>query len=717
MKWKSLRGARPRREFLAVTVVIALVGNPSLYGGTVTWTSVTDGPWSAPGNWASGTIPDSTSDVVIDPGTVSLDIAGPNSINSLNIGSGSTLTINTGSSLNVGPSLAPAVLLNAGTINVSTGSELTLDVSSSAADNSAGTISVADGGTLGLIGPGTYFGGTTNLGSGTSGATLRITGDVTLSSGALYLSDSSANLITGVTPGGSLTNDYSAAIYGAGKLDNLASFTNNGLLSANQTNNALVVSTLTNWDAPSSTLTGGSYSASNVLQLSDIGAGTINTLSLASVAVDGVGLITGNGTTNALSALTNISNSAVAFTSTPDVIITPVAVGPAVLGTLSVSADDSPNGGFASLALSAANLTIAGNLSNSATGVLNNASSIALLQGSTLTVQGDLTQLASSSGFVTTSVAGSTLHVTGNTTQTGSGMLFTSTGGPGATGIFDGQFKNLDLGAKFGSGLTIEGGSSVTTKAFQNDQYSEVGLYDNSHLTTNAFNNNGTVTLCGCSVNELTVANGDFTNGGGTVYLDAGNTLTVINGNYSQMGDGFTDLAGTLKAADVVLNGGVLVGLGTIDGNLENNAIDNPGDPGTQTITGNYTQGLSGLLILDFAGTDPSLEFDNLLIGGNVSLSGELQVDLLNGYTPTAGDSFKILSWAGTLAGDFTSWNLPTFNGLMFTEIVESNDILLRVSASTATPEPSTFLLMALFPAMLLGTAVRRRVVGQSARG
>ncbi|MEA2475793.1 MAG: hypothetical protein QOE06_3708, partial [Thermoleophilaceae bacterium] len=389
-------------------------------------------------------------------------------------------------------------------------------------------------------------------------------------------------------------------------------------------------------------------------------------------------------------------------------------------GTLSITADDNPNGGFASLALLSSGLTVAGNLSNSTVGVLNNVALIDLEAGSILTVTGDFSQTSHRS--VTANVHNSTLHVTGDTTNTGSDIIIGSPNptGPAAAAQIDGKNNNKDFAPTVGSSLFVELGSTATTKAFQNDFYSLVDLSGGSQLTTDAFNNNGTVTLCGCSVNQLTVANGDFTNEDGIVNLDAGNTLTVTNGDYIQSsgtGHSFTDVEGTLKAANVVLNGGVLVGLGTIDGNLVNNAVDNPGDPGTQTITGNYTQGLSGLLILDFAGLNPATQYDNLSIGGNVSLAGGLQVDLFNGFVPTLGQTFEILSWTGTLAGDFTSWNLPTFDGLTFTEIVESNRILLQVAASTATPEPSTFVLsfLTLLPAMLLGAAVRRRALAQNA--
>jgi hypothetical protein len=115
-----------------------------------------------------------------------------------------------------------------------------------------------------------------------------------------------------------------------------------------------------------------------------------------------------------------------------------------------------------------------------------------------------------------------------------------------------------------------------------------------------------------------------------------------------------------------------------------------------------------GLLQLDLGG----LDFGNLVVGGNVTLDGLLDVRLREGYTPTANDSFRILAWGGTLSGMFADWTMPTVDGLTFSLLVGSSDIFLQVTdASTATPEPSTVLLTfaGLFPALLLVAAMRRR--------
>ncbi len=74
-----------------------------------------------------------------------------------------------------------------------------------------------------------------------------------------------------------------------------------------------VNSSLTNWDGVN-TLTGGRYIVddSSTLQLSSIGTvnpGTTVNLDQVHLAVFGSGLLTGDGTTNVLTGLTNITDS------------------------------------------------------------------------------------------------------------------------------------------------------------------------------------------------------------------------------------------------------------------------------------------------------------------------------------------------------------------------------------------------------------------------
>ena len=80
--------------------------------------------------------------------------------------------------------------------------------------------------------------------------------------------------------------------------------------------------------------------------------------------------------------------------------------------------------------------------------------------------------------------------------------------------------------------------------------------------------------------------------------MENGGALTVHNGHdYTQTGGVTTvNTGGTLTAANVVIQGGRLSGFGTVAGNLVNDSVVSPGDPGTLNVTGNYTQHLLGML-------------------------------------------------------------------------------------------------------------------------
>src|SRR5262249_27878540 len=81
----------------------------------------------------------------------------------------------------------------------------------------------------------------------------------------------------------------------------------------------------------------------------------------------------------------------------------------------------------------------------------------------------------------------------------------------------------------------------------------------------------------------------------------------------------------------------------------------------------NYTQGSGGALNIEVQGTNPATpDFDQLIVNGAVSLDGTLSVSLLNGFTPSVADSFKIIDNDGVdaVSGNFAG--LPegaTFTG------------------------------------------------------
>ena len=67
-------------------------------------------------------------------------------------------------------------------------------------------------------------------------------------------------------------------------------------------------------------------------------------------------------------------------------------------------------------------------------------------------------------------------------------------------------------------------------------------------------------------------------------------------------------------------------------------------------------------LSVELGGTIGGSQYDQVLSSGAFSLNGALNVSLINGFTPSAGQSFNILDW-GSLAGTFSSLNLPTLSG------------------------------------------------------
>jgi hypothetical protein len=73
-------------------------------------------------------------------------------------------------------------------------------------------------------------------------------------------------------------------------------------------------------------------------------------------------------------------------------------------------------------------------------------------------------------------------------------------------------------------------------------------------------------------------------------------------------------------------------------------------------VGGNYTQGPGATLTVQVGGAPASGRFSQLIVTGTAHLAGTLTVQL-NGYTPSSGDSFRILTDAA-VNGDFDTRNL-----------------------------------------------------------
>jgi hypothetical protein len=219
----------------------------------------------------------------------------------------------------------------------------------------------------------------------------------------------------------------------------------------------------------------------------------------------------------------------------------------------------------------------------------------------------------------------------------------------------------------------------------------------------------------------VTDADGTNFENAGEVLVGPGSSFTTAN-DYTQGGGG-TQVDGTLTASggQVNINGGRLLGTGTIFGNVNINAGGtlNPGDnnPGTINITGNYTQ--AGTLDEVIGGLPVSGFFGVTAITGGGALGGTLDISLLNGFQPGANSnlSYLIMTAGGGFTGqfgtvDFLNNTLGDTYSVDYSHEAQGEvflDINGPVITTGQTPEPVEFLPIIGIVAALIGRKMRNR--------
>lgn len=97
---------------------------------------------------------------------------------------------------------------------------------------------------------------------------------------------------------------------------------------------------------------------------------------------------------------------------------------------------------------------------------------------------------------------------------------------------------------------------------------------------------------------------------------------------------------------------------------------------------------IEGSGVLGGPGSHAATEFDVVDVGGEAWLDGTLDVDLLDGFVPTDGDSFDIL-FAEVLHGTFANIMFPTLNGVRWQiEYILNPTGVDRVQLTAAVPVP-----------------------------
>jgi hypothetical protein len=201
----------------------------------------------------------------------------------------------------------------------------------------------------------------------------------------------------------------------------------------------------------------------------------------------------------------------------------------------------------------------------------------------------------------------------------------------------------------------------------------------------------------------LSAGNGFVLNFGrnivGRGQLQSNNLLAdaaIINGDVN--GDSFTNY---LEFT------GYVKGVGTFN-NVAFSGTFSPGLSPTLMTVGNVIYTPSNVLTMELGGLLRGGQYDAFDITGTMVLNGQLDIDLINTFSPSLGDQFLLFQGisGGSFVGAFGSFNFPALNpGLAWdTSLLYSNGILRVVAA---VPEPASLLSLTLL-ALVFGR--RRRI-------
>ena len=217
-------------------------------------------------------------------------------------------------------------------------------------------------------------------------------------------------------------------------------------------------------------------------------------------------------------------------------------------------------------------------------------------------------------------------------------------------------------GAMSGTGRTSVGGTADL-------------IAGTSKILERALDNAGTATLGG--------PDPGFDGALSDLHIGPGGSFNTLAGGVFRQKGGFLRLeGGTLSsAAAVQLQAGTLLGNGSIAAGLASSGTVSPGlSAGAIQIAGNYVQGFAGTLQIEVGGTGAGTEFDQVAVTGSAALDGILKVTLINAFTPSAGDSFTILT-AASRTGTFSGLDLPSLgSGRQWSVVYGPTTVVLAVN-------------------------------------
>jgi hypothetical protein len=235
-------------------------------------------------------------------------------------------------------------------------------------------------------------------------------------------------------------------------------------------------------------------------------------------------------------------------------------------------------------------------------------------------------------------------------------------GGGTQTGVFTGQYGSINFHGMAGSTLAFNSGV-LQAKSLFFENYTNVNIY----ATVNQGSPGSYFQIYATAVK---------------IYFT---TTRPVLGETSVGGGGSLELKmnGPVTGPIIVAGEAKLTGTGSITGSLENYGTVSPGEsPGIISVSDNYVQDSTGALAIELGGNTPGSGHDQLVVNGTATLAGKLDVSLINGFKPTLGQSFTILTY-GSRSGEFSTVNLPQLDpGMKLIVDNQGVNFILRVVES-----------------------------------
>ena len=466
--------------------------------------------------------------------------------------------------------------------------------------------------------PATLINQTTFQGGGTMGDSgLTITNQ-----GTINANDVSSNLITAGNP---ITNSSLMEATGGGTLEIRNTVNNTGATIEGQTGSAVLLNTGTiNGGTLATTGTGVINSENAVLD------GTVN-------LVTNAGLLKASGfNLNLKGAINNTGTIALGKTGGCVALEAPTTLTGS--GKVTMTSANCIFGYSATNTLTnQSTIEGGGSIGDSNPVGITNSGTILANSTSPLTIVPDATLGFTNTGKLTVN-KGSVLNIAGLFNNF-SGTTLTA-GTYSVTGTLEFQTANIATNA---ASITLTGATAQILNSSTNTS-ALAGLAANA--TT------GSLSLQSGQV--LTTAT-NFSNAGKTT-IGAGSGFSV-GGSYTQTA-GTTTVDGTLTAPKgLILQKGSLLGKGTLAAAVTSSALITPGDSSTKpamfAVTGSYTQNSKAALNISIGGTSAG-SYGQVAVSNGVSLGGTLSIKLINGFVPTIGDTFKVVT-GSALTGTFST--------------------------------------------------------------